>query len=206
MLALALVLAVAPPADLGLVGVVLSKDGQRSQALLRAEGRVRVAAVGEAAFGGHVVSIGPTGVVLAFGEERVELRLPGSVAAPAAVSPAPASATPGGPTDDRALSLPRQQVQARLGNEIPRILAETALVPFYEDGRITGLSVKRMPDGTLLSEVGLRPGDVIREINGTVIDGMATLIGLWTRLQSESSLRAIVQREGRLTTLTLTLK
>lgn len=203
--ALLLLAAATPPADLALVGLVLSPGAGRSQAIVRAHGRSRVVAAGESAFGGQVVGLDASGVTLAFGDERVVLRLaspPLPESAP--VAPPPREVPPR--AAEAGLSLPRQQVEARLGVEIPRILAETALVPFYEDGRITGLTLQRMPAGTLLSEAGLQPGDVIREINGTVIDGMATLIGLWTRLRSETSLRAVVQREGRLRILTLTLE
>jgi|MudIll2142460700_1097286.scaffolds.fasta_scaffold88976_2 hypothetical protein len=205
MLGTLLMLAVSPPPDLALVGLILSPSAGRSQALLRAQGRTRVVAAGEPAFGGQVVGLDAAGVTLAFGDERIVLRLasqPAPDGLPAA--PPPREAPP--PASEGGLSLPRQQLEARLGVEIPRILAETTLVPFYEDGRITGLTLQRMPEGTLLSEAGLRSGDVIREINGTVIDGMATLIGLWTRLRSETSLRAVVEREGRLTILSLTLK
>lgn len=204
MLGALLLLAAQPPPDLAVVGLVLSPSAGRSQVLLRAEGRTRIVAVGESAFGGRVVSVEAAGVTIAYGDERVVLRLPGptATASQTAAPPPPAGAR----AAEGALSLPRQQVEARLGVEIPRILAETTLVPFYEDGRIAGLTLQRMPEGTLLSEAGLKPGDVIREINGTVIDGMGTLIGLWTRLRSETSLRAVVEREGRLTTLSLTLK
>jgi type II secretory pathway component PulC len=203
--ALLLLAAATPPPDLALVGLVLSPGAGRSQAIVRAQGRSRVVAAGESAFGGQVVGLDASGVTLAFGDERLVLRLPGpALPESAPVAPPPREAPPR--AAEAGLSLPRQQVEARLGVEIPRILAETALVPFYEDGRITGLTLQRMPAGTLLSEAGLQPGDVIREINGTVIDGMATLIGLWTRLRSETSLRAVVQREGRLRILTLTLE
>jgi type II secretory pathway component PulC len=205
MLGALLLLATQVPPDLTVVGLVLSRSPGRSQVLLRVEGRTRIVAAGESAFGGRVVAIDAAGVTVAFGDERVVLRLPGPTAvASQTVAPPPAAGA--AQAGEGALSLPRQQVEARLGVEIPRILAETTLVPFYEDGRIAGLTLQRMPEGTLLSEAGLQPGDVIREVNGTVIDGMATLIGLWARLRSETSLRAVVERGGRLTTLSLTLK
>ena len=202
---LLLLAASTPPPDLALVGLILSPSAGRSQALVRAQGRTRVVATGESAFGGRVVGLEASGVTLAFGDERVVLRLasgpaPENPPLPSLPREAPA------PAADSGLSLPRQQMESRLGVEIPRILAETTLVPFYEDGRITGLTLQRIPEGTLLTEAGLRQGDVIREINGTVIDGMATLIGLWTRLRNETSLRAVVEREGRLRILSLTLK
>ena len=53
-----------------------------------------------------------------------------------------------------------------------------------------------MPEGSLLTDAGLRTGDVLTRINDMQIDGMATLIGLWPRLQSATELRAVVLRGG----------
>jgi type II secretory pathway component PulC len=100
----------------------------------------------------------------------------------------------------------RREVDRRLSTEIPRILAETTVVPVMEDGHVSGLALTRVPEGTLLTEAGLRPGDVLTEINDTRIDGMGTLIGLWPRLQNASELRATVLRNGQRLSLNLTLK
>jgi type II secretory pathway component PulC len=100
----------------------------------------------------------------------------------------------------------RLSVQRRLGEEIPRILAETGIAPVLEDGRVVGLQITRLPEGTLLSDAGLRAGDVITRINGTEIDGMATLVSLWPRLQGASELRAVVLRNGQPQSLLVTLR
>jgi general secretion pathway protein C len=100
----------------------------------------------------------------------------------------------------------RTEVQRRLGDEIPRILAETAVVPVMEEGRVVGVQVTRMPEGSLLTDAGLRAGDVITRINDTDIDGMGTLIGLWPRLQSASELRATVVRNGQPISLLVSLR
>ena len=49
-------------------------------------------------------------------------------------------------------------------------------------------------------------GDVLTNINGTEIDGMATLISLWPRLQAASSLQAQGLREGRPFSISLSLQ
>jgi len=100
----------------------------------------------------------------------------------------------------------RVEVQRRLGDEIPRILAETAVMPVLEDGRVVGVQLARLPEGSLLTDAGLRAGDVITHINGTEIDGMATLVGLWPRLQTASELRAVVVRNGQPVSLLVSLR
>jgi S1-C subfamily serine protease len=63
-----------------------------------------------------------------------------------------------------------------------------------------------MPSGTVLSDAGLRAGDVLTEVNGVPIDSLATLVGLWPRLQAESTLHAVVLRNGQPVTLSVALR
>jgi type II secretory pathway component PulC len=100
----------------------------------------------------------------------------------------------------------RRQVQMRLGEEMPRILADTAIAPVMEDGRVVGVQLTRVPEGSLLTDAGLRAGDVLTRINGTQIDGLATLIGLWPRLQNASELQAVVLRSGQPFSLRIALR
>jgi type II secretion system protein C len=197
------------PADLGLFGVVLGRTPERSTAILASGGKTRVVAVGESAFGGRLVSVAADSVTLDFGGRTVELRLQ-SAQAGLPGTPLPRPALPAGaPPEDPetpARDMDRAEVQRRLGEEIPRILAETAVAPVMEDGRVVGVQLTRLPEGSLLSDAGLRPGDVITRINDTDIDGMATLVGLWPRLQAASELRAVVLRNGRPVSLLVALR
>jgi S1-C subfamily serine protease len=71
---------------------------------------------------------------------------------------------------------------------------------------VIGYTLTRIPQSSLLTDAGLRPGDVLTRINDVPIDGMATLIGLWPRLQTESVIRAVVLRGGRPVSLAVTLR
>jgi type II secretion system protein C len=192
------------PTDLAVAGVVVGQTPARSSAILTSGGKTRVVAVGESAFGARLVSVAADGVVLERAGTRLELSLPTTVAATAPAGPAKAAARPslpaGAPPEDPdtpAREMSKVEVQRRLGEEIPRILAETAVAPVMEDGRVVGVQVTRLPEGSLLTDAGLRTGDILTRINDTQIDGMATLIGLWPRLQTASELRAVVVRNGQ---------
>lgn len=202
---IALALAAVPPPDLQAVGVVIAHRAESSVAILHAAGRSRVVTVGETAFGGRVTEISAAGVVLDFDGTRSALRLSAgpaaAVAAPAAAPVAAADAAGGG-----TLTMDRQDLERRLSLETARILAETALVPVQNGAQVDGFAITRMPEGTLLSDAGLRPGDVLTEINGTPVDSLATLISMWPRLQGASTVRAVVLRGGQPLTLTLSLR
>lgn len=204
MLAALLTLALAtPPADLVAVGIVTSRDPSHSVVLLRSSGRTRVVGVGETAFGGRVAAIAADMVTVEFEGRRLDLRLSGEVTSGAGV--ARAAAAPA--VDDNApLVLQRRDVERRIGEEAPRILAETTLVPALDTGMLSGFTLTRVPEGSLLTEAGLRAGDVLTHVNDTPITSMATLIGLWPRLQNESTLRAVVLRNGQPVSLTVSLR
>lgn len=193
------------PADLKAVGVVTSPRSERSVAVLASGGRTRIVTAGEIAFGGRVLEVRATSVTLDFGGTRVDVPL--TAGAPLAL-PAVASSTAGGPAarEPATLSLPRAEMDRRLGAEMSRILAETALRPVTEGDEVRGLALSRVPEGTLLTDAGLRAGDVLTEINGVTIDSLATLIGLYPRLQTESHVEATVVRNGEIVALTLNLR
>jgi general secretion pathway protein C len=191
------------------VGLVRSPTPARSVAILRAEGKTRVVAVGETAFGARLLAVGAETVQLEVGGKPVELRLaqaaPFSVPAPPRTAALPSDAPPEDPaTPPR--DMEKRQVQIRLGEEMNRILSDTALAPVTEDGRVVGLQIKRIAEGSLLTDAGLRAGDVLTSVNGTTIDGMASLIALWPRLQSASELNAVVLRGGQPFSLRVTLR
>jgi general secretion pathway protein C len=192
--------ALSAPPDLQAVGIVMSARKEARTAVLASAGRTRVAGIGEVAFGGRVTAIEPGVVTLSFAGESVSLRLTSQAAAAAPPAPAPVAADAAPPV------MERRDVERRLGEESSRILAETTLVPSMDQGRIAGFAITRMPQGTLLSDAGLMPGDVLTEVNGVAIDSLATLISLWPRLQAESQVNALVMRGGQPVTLLVSLR
>lgn len=200
-LLLAAVLADArPPADLIIVGTIVSPRPDRSLAILRSAGRTRTVAAGDIAFGGRVAFVSQGAVALDFGPERVELRLSGTGPA----TPPPPMAAQTKPAPDGSLNMARKDVERRLGEEIPKILAETTVVPYLDQGAVAGLLLSRLPQG-ILSEVGLRQGDVLQSLNDVPVDSLATLASLWPRFQSATEVRAVVLRDGRPLNLTISL-
>ena len=206
MLALLLLAAVAAPPDLAAVGTVVSPRDGASVAVLRSGGRSRVVAVGESVFGGRVLAITARTVLLDFDGAPRELRLQ-SAEAMASAPPRPAAPRTARQAEEGdARSMDRRDVERRLSQEVPRILAETTLMPVTDGGAQVGFTLTRIPEGTLLTDAGLRPGDVLTRVNDTPIDSLATLIGLWPKLQGESTLRAVVLRNGQPVALTVNLR
>jgi len=195
---------VAAPTDLEALGLVAGRLPAAGVAILRSGGKTRVVGVGESVFGGRLVSVDTRAAVLEFGGFRVEVPLTATVTPPAERARPAALAR----NDEAggARTMERREVERRLGEEVPRILAETTVAPVTEDGRVTGLALTRVPEGTLLTEAGLQAGDVLTRINDTAVDGLPTLMALWPRLQGATQLQAIVLRNGQPLSLTINLR
>lgn len=193
------------------VGVVVSRKPELSSAIVQSGASTRVVGIGDSVGGARVLEISDSGVTLERGGERALLRLRGQVSGALPGFPAPgirdgAPAAPAPPPDPGVKTLLRRDVDGRLAGEIPRILAETTMFPVTEDGRVIGFTLTRLPEGTLLTEVGLRPGDVLTRLNDVQVDSFATLISLWPRLQGAPQLRAEVLRAGQPVSLLVNIK
>jgi type II secretory pathway component PulC len=191
-----------PGEEVVAIGLVWAGSG-RGAAILSAGGRTRVVATGETAFGGRVLGVGPGSVRWERDGRAVDLRLG---AGPAAPDPSLVRDHAAPRAEPAGLILFRADVEKRLAQETPRILAETSLAPHFVAGQVTGFALTTVPAGSLLSEAGLAPGDVILRVNGIPIDNIATLVGLYGRLQGASVVQADLLRNGEPLTLTITLK
>jgi type II secretion system protein C len=204
-----------------LEGVVVSAVPSLSVALLRSpESRwARSVRVGESYLGMRLVEVGPTFVVLEREGERFELALKGEPASRQASKPALAlGEAPSGPAPNAAQgangqsSLPsesparllerdldRAQAESRLQQELPLILAETRLTPRVNQGEVRGYRITHLPPGTLLSEVGLHPGDVLLSVDDLPVEKLSRLLGdkaSYPELLSRGRIRLLVEREG----------
>lgn len=201
-----LLAALAAPPDLSAVGVIVMARPETGVALLRSGGRTRAVRVGESAFGGRLISVATNQVVVEFDGARLEVPLSG---APPVVAQAPAAPAalfqPAGDAPVAPRTFVRVDFEKRLAAELQRILAETAVAPVSQDGRTVGVRLIRVAQGTLLTEVGLRPGDVLTSINGIPTDSLPALMALWPQLQGATDLRASVLRDGRSVSLSLGL-
>jgi type II secretion system protein C len=198
-LALLLLVLSEPPTDLAAVGIVSGKNPAHTAVVLQSGSRTRVALVGETAFGGKVLAIGPRSVTLDYDGRRVELRLQRGAEGPrAAAAPAPAP-------DPATRSMSRADLEKRLGSEMGRIMTETA-VSSVSTGSVKGVVLNRVPQGSLLTDAGLQAGDIITEVDGVAIDSPVTLLSLYPKLQTESQFQAVVMRNGQPVTLTLSVR
>ena len=89
----------------------------------------------------------------------------------------------------------RRQLQQQLGR--PEFLSQALIVP-NQDG---GFLVRQIQPGSLYEKLGLRPGDVIRNVNGQALTSMEDVMRLYQQFGTAQRVLVEVQRQGRNETL-----
>lgn len=199
-----------PPEEWILEGVIVAENPGDSVALIRSDGatRARVIRIGEALGSYVLVSVERGSARLRSDTEDLRLSLEGAPPQLAVLEGEKAE-VPAVPTDPDdgwiRRTFPRTEAKERLQKEMPVILRETDFEPRVEDGEVRGLSVAHLPDGTLLSECGLLPGDVLVSVNGEPLRGGDSLWELLSRLLDEREIRVVVRRKGEVVKLAYAL-
>jgi type II secretion system protein C len=186
--------------ELSLDGVIVARNPADSIALLRRAGspRARRLRVGQEFSGYVLLQVSKGSVRLASADRELWLFLESRAGATGEM----ASPKPRLSREDEEVwirrELSRSATRERLLREIPVILSETDFAPRIEGGEVRGMGVSRLPDGTLLSESGLLPGDVLLSINGEPVQRVDSLWELVARLLEENEIRVVVRRRGEL--------
>ena len=99
------------------------------------------------------------------------------------------------------VALPREAVQAAVAN-LPELLSSAVAVPRFrqsEGGQqvIDGFVVTQVKPSGTAERLGLRSGDVILDVNGQVLDGMPTVMRLFSQLQATPQVTITVLRDGQ---------
>ncbi len=191
--------------ELVLSGVIVAANPADSMALVRraSGGRAQIVRVGQELHGYVLLEVAKGFVRLQGQGEELVLALPGAPAAASRAEDGPSKGS--GESGWIRRAFPRELARARLEKEMPVILSETDLTPRVEEGEVRGLSVARLPDGTLLSETGLLPGDILVSINGEPLVGVEALWELIPRLVDQEEIRIVVRRRGEVLKLAYAL-
>lgn len=204
------------PPGVVLEGVIVASNPDASVALVRRQGasRGRSVQVGKAVFGMSLVEVSEEAALFDLGGRQIWLFLDGSAVVPSPaiagltgrVGDVPSDGEEGG-TEAEEDSQEEQWIvktikwatlETKLENEIEAILSQTSTVLRARDEAMDGLEIQHLAEGTLLAELGLLPGDVLLNLNGTSIDSVATLTGLYPAFASDGEIQVVADRRGQI--------
>ncbi len=193
----------APSTTLALVlaGLLAADDPKEGYAIIGENAAsAKVVSVGEEVPGGaklHSVYRDRAVIERAGALESVYLPQGAGVAGPSSALPVASSAPVQSPLLDR---------MRKLVNEQPGLLSTVIRPqPVYSGGKLRGFRVYPGVNRQAFSRLGLRPGDLVTEINGTPLDDPARGEEIFSTLGSASDARVTVTRNGRSQDLALNL-
>jgi general secretion pathway protein C len=182
----------APDTNLSLSLTGILAGGPKGQAIISANrGQERTYHVGDSidnADGATLHSVEPDRVLLNRSGRLETLRLPEqlSSAAPRTTSPIlpPAAAQPAG------------SLRQVISENASRLTDVVRLAPHVQEGKVVGFRVNPGRDRATFEALGLQPGDVVTDINGTVLDDPSQGLQVFESLGETSQANVTVLREG----------
>lgn len=115
----------------------------------------------------------------------------------AAVSPAPETKPGEGivPAGEGRFVIDQQEVHNALNN-IDRLYTEIRAVPNFAGGRVSGLKILSVKQGSIFDKLGLQRGDILKRINGLELD-VKRGFEIFNQLKEEPQLTVDLVRQGQ---------
>ena len=90
--------------------------------------------------------------------------------------------------------------------ELPNILMQASSEPVVVNGEITGFRMFQFDENSIFAKLGMKDGDVVKEINGVPLNNVAKTIQFLNGLKGESNVNVQITRDGAPVSLDLNVK
>ena len=90
--------------------------------------------------------------------------------------------------------------------ELPNILMQASSEPVVVNGEITGFRMFQFDQNSIFAKLGMKDGDVVKEINGVPLNNVAKTIQFLNGLKGESNVAVQIVRDGTPVSLELNVK
>lgn len=99
------------------------------------------------------------------------------------------------PAGEGRFVIDQQEVQNALTN-IDRLYTEIRAVPNFAGGRVSGMKILSVKQGSIFDKLGLQRGDILKRINGLELD-VKRGFEIFNQLKNEAQLTVDLVREGQ---------
>jgi len=94
--------------------------------------------------------------------------------------------------------LSRSDVENRVFSKVNEILTQIAISPYMVNGEMQGLRLIRVPNESIVFELGGRSGDVIKRVNGHELNQVDQMYKLWENIKDDSSITVDLERKKQM--------
>jgi general secretion pathway protein C len=76
------------------------------------------------------------------------------------------------------------------------LLKQAQAIPYLEDGQTTGFELRMIQAGSLIAQLGLQKGDILREVNGLPLNSPEKALQVFGQLRQASQISIGLERKG----------
>ena len=99
----------------------------------------------------------------------------------------------------------RSEIENSLDN-LTQTITQVRATPFLQNGKAIGFRLFNVRKGSIFERMGIKNGDVVQEVNGTVIDSPAAASGLLDVIRTAENLELRLLRQGKPLSLSYTVR
>lgn len=108
-------------------------------------------------------------------------------------------------TTSRNVNLKRSQIESAVQN-INTLMQQVRVRPHFTNGKPDGLSLTQIKPNSIFTKMGIRNGDIITSVDGSMIKSVDDALKLYQSLQSSSKVKLQLKRRGHLKTIDYNIK
>ncbi len=102
--------------------------------------------------------------------------------------------------DGPVMYLDATEVKNTLDN-LPAVMTQARAIPFWQGGKPVGLRLFAIKSGSIFEKLGLKNGDILKDINGKKLGDFSKAMEIFEDLKNETSLKIQLERSKQETTL-----
>jgi len=145
-------------------------------------------------YGNKLVWISDSKVYIEAGGQKVALELYAKKTL-SPVNPNAAGQDPGGQQFTQTLS--RAEVRQKVFNNMDNALQGLQAGPERVNGQIVGYRLITVRPQNILFRLGARSGDVVKRVNGQVLDSTQKLMSMWETIKNDPKITVDIERQGK---------
>jgi type II secretory pathway component PulC len=90
----------------------------------------------------------------------------------------------------------REDATASIG-DVNKFMTQARMKPHFEMGRPSGYSISEIVPGSLIEKIGLRNNDIIKKVNGQMINKPEEVYQAYSQLLKDANIEVEIERGGR---------
>lgn len=90
----------------------------------------------------------------------------------------------------------------------PNLISAVSVTPYIQEGKVGGFVINRIPEASIIADIGIQAGDIIKRVNGVLIDSLGKAYAVYNNIVKSQSKIATVEilRNGQPLLLTYRLE